>query len=131
MNTGDINCPFCNNDISQRKIKDGNLVFSVYDKYPVNKGHILVITKRHCSNYFLLSEAEKSEAWQMISEMEVWVRDRYNPDGFNIGINVSEAAGQTVQHVHIHLIPRYIGDMKDPTGGIRHCVENKGYYSKE
>ncbi|MBM3455425.1 MAG: HIT family protein [Bacteroidetes bacterium] len=97
----------------------------------VSKGHVLVITKRHYCDYFSLTEEEKMEAWNMISEIQIWVKEKHSPDGYNIGINISEAAGQTIAHAHIHLIPRYKEDINDPRGGIRHCIENKGYYSTE
>jgi len=107
MNIGKLDCPFCESSIREKVILEGNYVFAIYDQYPVSKGHVLVITKRHCCDYFSLTEEEKMEAWKMISEIQIWVKEKHTPDGYNIGINISEAAGQTIAHAHIHLIPRY------------------------
>jgi len=103
-------CPFC--DESNYEVI-GDLVFTKSDSYPVSKGHTLIIPKRHVSSYFDCTKQEKLELWD---------------DGFNIGINVGEAAGQTVPHMHIHIIPRYIADMADPRGGVRGVIPDKQKY---
>ena len=128
MTNGKYECPFFKKETQIKAILSGVLVFSIYDNYPVSQGHILVIPYRHCSNYFDLTQEEQSEAWSMISEMEKKLDLEFKPNGFNIGVNIGEAAGQTINHVHLHLIPRYMGDMENPRGGIRHCVSGKGYY---
>ena len=118
-------CPFC--DESLYKI-EGKLTFIKKDSYPVSKGHHLVITKRHVASYFDCTPEEREELWQMIDELQQALAEEYNPDGFNIGINIEAAAGQTVQHMHIHLIPRYKGDMVDPAGGVRGVIPEKQKY---
>jgi diadenosine tetraphosphate (Ap4A) HIT family hydrolase len=128
MKNGKSDCPFCSSDIQNRFVSSNELVFAIYDQYPVSKGHLLVIPNRHCDNYFLLSADEQQACWSLIKEMQEKLSNEFHPAGFNIGVNVGAAAGQTVGHVHIHLIPRFEGDMKDPRGGVRHCVEGKGYY---
>ena len=86
------------------------------------------ILKELKKDYFELSEAEKSDLQIAISNGKSTIENSFNPDGYNIGMNCGEVAGQTVMHFHCHIIPRYTGDMANPRGGIRHCVEGKGYY---
>ena len=119
-------CPFCNPD--RQIILNSDLVFAVYDKYPVSKGHILVIPKRHVRNYFDLNKNEMASIWEMVTQVKTILDSKNKPQGYNIGFNVGEAAGQTINHVHIHVIPRYTGDMEDPTGGVRHVIPWKGRY---
>ncbi len=120
-------CPFCHPDPDREIIQDSPLAYSIYDKYPVSKGHALIIPKRHCSDYFNLSAKEQSECWKMINHVKT-LQEKYGPDGFNIGININEVAGQTIPHVHIHLIPRYKGDVKNPEGGVRGVIPDKKNY---
>lgn len=128
MKNGTYDCPFCSTEIKKRVIGENELMFAIYDIYPVSNGHVLVIPKRHCSSYFELSTEEQAAGWSLINEMQQKLKKEFNPDGFNIGVNIGEAAGQTVWHAHFHLIPRYSGDMENPRGGVRHCVAGKGYY---
>ncbi|MBF8436103.1 HIT family protein [Halanaerobiaceae bacterium Z-7014] len=92
---------------------------AIYDKYPVNEGHMMVISKRHFSNFFEATDEEILCLFNLLKESRDYLEEKYNPDGFNIGVNIDEAAGQTVMHLHIHLIPRYEGDIDDPRGGVR------------
>ena len=119
-------CCFCNLDRELIIQNESSVAF--YDKFPVSKGHSIVIPKKHISNYFDLSEAEQQDCWKLINEMKIFLTNKYNPDGFNVGININESAGQTVMHAHIHLIPRYRGDVQNPRGGIRHLIPGKGDY---
>ena len=125
-----MNCPFCKPEISNEYIAESETCFAVFDKFPVNNGHVLIIPKRHISNYFDLSLPEQSDCWKLINEVKNIIQSKYNPDGFNIGININKSAGQTIWHVHIHLIPRYDGDVINPTGGIRNIIPGKGNYLK-
>lgn len=121
-------CPFCNPDAERELIVESATVYSIFDKYPVNKGHALIIPKKHCANYFDLTFKEQSACMFVLNKVKEIVTDRFNPDGFNIGINIGEKAGQTIDHVHIHLIPRYKGDVDDPRGGVRGVIpEHKNY----
>lgn len=90
------------------------------DGYPVTKGHTLVIPKRHIATWFDATPAERMELWSAIDTVCEQLQQEYSPDGFNFGINSGEAAGQTMPHLHLHVIPRYQGDMDDPRGGVRH-----------
>lgn len=103
-------------------------VYSVYDKYPVSKGHALVIPKRKSAHYFGMTDKEKTACQIMVERVKDILINEYSPDGFNIGFNMNEAAGQTVLHTHIHIIPRYKGDVEIPRGGIRNIIPGMGYY---
>ena len=119
-------CPFCN--LEREKILESELSFAIYDGFPVNEGHALIIPKRHTANYFDLSLEEQKDCVELLNRVKGIVQEKYNPDGFNVGININEAAGQTVPHVHIHLIPRYVGDVEEPRGGVRGVVPGKRIY---
>ncbi len=121
-------CPFCHPDATTELILESGTAFAIFDKYPVNPGHVLVIPRRHCSSYFELTADEQSACWQLLNALAVIIRKRFNPAGFNIGINIGRAAGQTVDHVHIHLIPRYDGDVDAPEGGVRGVIPWKRAY---
>lgn len=122
------NCPFCSTDSSREIIADSDTAYAIFDKFPVNQGHALIIPKRHCADYFDLSFIEQSACVFLLNTVKDIVKDKFNPDGFNVGINVGEKGGQTVNHVHIHLIPRYNGDVDDPRGGVRGVIPSKQKY---
>jgi diadenosine tetraphosphate (Ap4A) HIT family hydrolase len=123
------NCPFCNKKEEGREIIiENDMVYATYDMFPVSRGHTLIIPKRHCSNYFDLSVEEQSSCWNLMNEVKEFISEKLQPDGFNIGINIDGAAGQTIAHVHIHLIPRYMGDVRDPKGGVRGVVPRRKEY---
>jgi diadenosine tetraphosphate (Ap4A) HIT family hydrolase len=102
--------------------------FIIKDAFPVSPGHLLIISNEIRIDYFDLSEQEKINLIAVIDAAKKIVEQNHKPDGYNIGMNCGESAGQTVLHFHCHLIPRYHGDMENPRGGIRHCVNGKGYY---
>ncbi len=121
-------CPFCNIGEHVEVLFKADTAMAILDSFPISPGHALVIPKRHVADYFELTAEEQNELWQLVNRCKMILQDRFHPDGFNIGINVGEMAGQSVFHVHIHLIPRYKGDMKNPKGGVRHILPGKGYY---
>jgi diadenosine tetraphosphate (Ap4A) HIT family hydrolase len=121
-------CPFCKVDSEREIIFENDTSFSIYDKFPVNNGHALIIPKRHSENYFELTKNEQIDCLQALNTVKQLVYTKFKPDGFNIGINVGEMAGQTISHVHIHLIPRFSGDVEDPRGGVRGVIPNKQKY---
>lgn len=121
-------CPFCTLSKEAELIVESAQAFAIFDKYPVNPGHALIIPKRHVSDYFELSFKEQSSCIFMLNKVKDLIQNRFNPDGFNIGLNVGEIAGQTVNHVHIHLIPRFKGDVEDPRGGVRGVIPSKKAY---
>lgn len=120
-------CPFCELP-SGRLVGEERLVVTIRDLYPVSPGHTLVIPRRHFSSFFEATAEEVTAIQDALHCARAVIDEELRPDGYNIGVNVGEAAGQTVMHLHVHLIPRFQGDMDDPRGGIRHCVQSKGYY---
>ena len=109
-------------------VAESDLCLAFYDRYPVSPGHMLIIPKRHVASYFELSADEINAMQTMLLEMKDVVQELYKPDGFNIGVNVGEAAGQSIFHVHMHLIPRYTGDVEYPRGGVRGVIPEKQNY---
>jgi diadenosine tetraphosphate (Ap4A) HIT family hydrolase len=122
------NCPFCNPDSERELLLESATAYALLDKFPVNPGHTLIIPKRHTANYFDLSFKEQSACWFMVNKAKEVLQNRFNPDGFNVGININESAGQTVSHVHIHIIPRFSGDVDEPRGGVRGVIPEKRNY---
>ncbi len=121
-------CPFCNPDTERELIVESATAYAMFDKFPVSKGHALIVPKKHCTDYFDLTFKEQSACIFMLNKVKEILVKQFNPNGFNVGINVCETAGQTVPHVHIHLIPRYIGDVENPRGGVRGVIPNKQSY---
>jgi len=111
---------------------DNEAYFVIVDKYPVTVGHLLVVSKRVATDYFELDDDERRLLSDAILNARQIIDARYEvdrrPDGYNIGMNCGEAAGQTVMHFHCHVIPRQGGDSDDPTGGVRKCVNGFGRY---
>jgi len=95
---------------------------------PVSKGHSLIIPKRHVSNYFDLTLNEQIASQLLINRLKQILDKKYIPDGYNVGVNIGKTGGQTISHVHIHLIPRYEGDIENPIGGVRNVIPKKGDY---
>jgi diadenosine tetraphosphate (Ap4A) HIT family hydrolase len=110
------------------KLYKGDHFFIIRDKFPVSPGHLLIISNKLRKDYFELLDKEKIDLITVIEIGKRLIEEDKTPDGYNIGMNCGEAAGQTVFHFHCHLIPRCYGDMKDPRGGVRHSIANKGYY---
>jgi len=123
-------CPFCELSPEREIIIDTPTAFAIYDKYPVSRGHALIIPKDHRDDYFDLTPEQQRACWSLVNIVKSIIEEKYQPDGFNIGVNINSAAGQTISHVHIHLIPRYTGDVKEPLGGVRSVIPEKRDYSK-
>ena len=122
-----MKCPFCNPD-SDEIVARNNLCYARRDRYPVNKGHLLVIPFRHTLDFFSMTAEEKQAVLALVDECKVVIEENFKPAGYNIGFNVGVAAGQTVMHCHCHVIPRYVGDVKEPRGGVRGVVPGKRGY---
>ncbi len=119
-------CLFCDSGQMEPRTKlDGRYWFVIMDNFPVNNGHALIILKRHYPDMFNLSWPEWKELQDIIEHAKRYLDEEFNPDGYNVGVNCGEAAGQTVFHLHIHLIPRYTGDVENPEGGIRNFMQRK------
>jgi diadenosine tetraphosphate (Ap4A) HIT family hydrolase len=153
-----MSCPFCTLP-PERIIAENDLCVAIRDAYPVSEGHTLVIPKRHVETWFEATAEEQAGLMALVdvvrrrlSGAQAMARSstsssnfgdqdfaeapvhlnarRRTPNGYNIGINVGEAAGQTVMHLHVHVIPRYLGDVEDPTGGVRGVIPGKANYRK-
>jgi len=122
-----VTCPFCN-PIADEIVAKNDLCYARWDRYPVSKGHILVIPFRHTADYFSLTVEEKQSLLFLIDACKEVIEKNFRPAGYNIGFNVGVAAGQTMMHCHCHVIPRYIGDVKEPRGGVRGVVPGKRGY---
>ena len=117
--------PFLNN---RERIFENSVGFVIFDKFPVSKGHCLIIPNRIYSDYFDSSEEEIIGLNNLLFKTKKYLDEKFNPSGFNVGINCGKVSGQTVDHLHIHIIPRYPKDVDDPTGGIRCVIPNKQKY---
>ena len=112
----------------KERIFENSIGFVIYDKFAVSKGHCLIIPKREYPDYFDSTNEEIIGLNKLVYQTKEYLKKKYNPDGFNVGINSGEYAGQTVFHMHIHLIPRYKNDVKNPRGGVRNVIPGKGDY---
>ena len=92
---------------------------------PVNEGHMLIILKRHAQTFFDITKDERAAMFDLVDEAKKLLDAKYHPDGYNVGVNCGQVAGQSVPHVHIHVIPRYVGDTKFPIGGVRGVVPER------
>jgi diadenosine tetraphosphate (Ap4A) HIT family hydrolase len=125
------NCPFCEivrSDKARRIIAETEHAFAIRDGYPISEGHTLLIPKRHFASFFDATDAERLALLHLLEAEKQRLDKELSPNGYNIGINDGTAAGQTVSHLHIHLIPRYVGDVEDPRGGIRLIMPHKAKY---
>ncbi len=125
-----VNCPFCHPAPTEVILGDQSW-YAKWDKYPVNKGHLLIISQRHVKSYFETTQEEKLAMLEIIEKCKSLLDRDFHPDGYNIGTNVGSAAGQTIMHLHIHLIPRYKGDIDDPRGGVRGVIPEKRIYEEQ
>ena len=125
------NCLFCDiqSTDQQRIIAESNLAYVISDGFPVTDGHTLFIPKRHVKDYFELVPAEINAINSLMSKQRLLLQEQDSKiEGFNIGMNCGEVAGQTIFHCHVHLIPRRKGDVENPRGGIRHVIPSKAFY---
>ena len=123
-------CIFCNLR-DERIIYECNHTIAFIDTYPASPGHTLVVPKRHIPTYFDASEDEILAIGKAVQICKELLDNEFNPDAYNIGINNGEAAGQSIKHLHVHIIPRYKGDVEDPKGGVRWILKNKANYWDE
>lgn len=123
-------CPFCSLD-AERIVVQNELALAFYDAFPVTPGHILVVPRRHIADYFELSPEEQAAVWALVNLVLERPAMNPKPDGYNLGVNVGAAAGQTVGHAHVHVIPRRHGDQEDPRGGVRWIFPERAQYWEE
>lgn len=121
-------CPFCQIASECNIIAENELAIAFYDSFPVSNGHTLIIPRRHIADYFELEQEEVVSIQKLTMSCRNILSDKFHPNGFNLGVNVGEAAGQTIFHCHMHLIPRYNGDVLKPRGGVRGVIPAKQSY---
>jgi superfamily II DNA or RNA helicase/diadenosine tetraphosphate (Ap4A) HIT family hydrolase/HKD family nuclease len=126
----DAACPFCSPDTDRVFYRD-SLVIGLWDAFPVAPGHALLVPVRHVKNWFEATVEERMALTRAIDAARVAIESKVHADGYNIGINSGEAAGQTVFHLHVHVIPRRHGDVEDPRGGVRHVIAAKANYLRD
>lgn len=114
--------------LEKPRLLENDVAFVIRDGFPVSEGHCLIVPKRVYANYFDSTPDEMDGLQQLLMATKQLLDDEFSPDGYNVGINCGEHAGQTVHHVHIHLIPRYQGDMDNPRGGVRGVIPSKQKY---
>jgi ATP adenylyltransferase len=127
-------CLFCELQVSDRRriVAENDLAYAIRDGFPVTEGHTLFIPKRHVQDYFGLSKSEVDAINElMFQQRNQLMIDDSSVEGFNIGMNCGEVAGQTIFHCHVHLIPRRRGDVENPRGGIRHVIAGRGFYEEK
>lgn len=125
MSDREAECPFCN---VRAPILENEFAFVIFDRYPVSPGHALILPKRHIASFFQTTPYECVAMLGLLTQMRRRTDAKLAPDGYNVGVNAGEAAGQTVMHVHMHLIPRYFGDMENPRGGVRGVIPARQSY---
>lgn len=122
-------CVFCEEFIKNKKaLFENDLALVYFDGYPVNAGHTIIITKRHVKTFFDITYEEQDAMFELLRKTKEYIDNAYKPTGYNIGFNCGEDAGQSIMHVHLHLIPRYCGDVENPRGGIRGVIPQKKDY---
>lgn len=123
----DTPCLFCS---ERGVVLENELAFASYDSYPVSPGHMLVIPRRHVADFFDTSREERLAIFDLVDQVKALNDAERQPDGYNVGVNCGDAAGQSVMHVHVHVMPRYRGDMPNPRGGVRGVIPDKQKYRR-
>ena len=121
-----MDCIFCR--IDRPLFAETKLSLAFLDGFPVSSGHTLIIPKRHVVSLWEMGDDEYADAFDLVRRVKDILQEKFQPQGFNVGVNCGEAAGQSVFHAHIHIIPRYNGDVPSPRGGVRNIIPGKGNY---
>lgn len=121
-------CLFCEKAKTQEKVLENDTCYAVFDGFPVSPGHVLIISKRHAQTFFDLTKNEQHDMIDLLNKCKLIIDEKYNPQGYNVGLNCGLVAGQSIMHVHMHLIPRYTGDVENPRGGVRGVIPAKRNY---
>ncbi len=124
-------CAFCDRIASGQITGANELAVAIPDAFPVTPGHTLVVPRRHVAGFFDLTDDEQAAVWRLVADVRANLLETRKPDGLNVGLNAGAAAGQTVPHAHVHVIPRYAGDSADPRGGVRHVMPGKARYWRD
>jgi diadenosine tetraphosphate (Ap4A) HIT family hydrolase len=118
MTADTADCELC---VAQNVVAENSLAYVRYDNNSLSRGHVLIIPRRHVAGFFDMTADEQAAVLSLLNQAQRFLQKEYAPDGYNIGVNIGKAGGQSRMHVHVHLIPRYAGDVPNPQGGIR-CV---------
>ena len=121
-------CPFCSRIARGEIIAANDLAVAMYDGYPVSPGHTLIVPCRHIADFLAMTQDEQLAVWALVTPARKNIERDHSPDGYNIGVNIGAAGGQTIAHAHLHIIPRYCGDVEDPRGGIRWVIRSQAPY---
>ena len=121
-------CVFCDRIASGDLPLESELAAVFPDGFPVSPGHMLIVSRRHVADYFSLEASEQAALWELAPAVKRLIEREHLPSGYNMGINIGTRAGQTIEHVHLHVIPRYEGDVPDPRGGIRWVIPARAAY---
>lgn len=117
-----VQCVFCSGAQNNERVATSPRFLAVLDAYPVTPGHTLVLPRQHIESFFHLTPGEVMEAYELLATARTHLSISFRPAAFNVGVNDGRVAGRTVDHLHIHLIPRYVGDVRDPRGGVRNML---------
>ena len=127
----DATCPLCRALVQSPRLAENAHAVAIADGYPISRGHSLILSRRHVEDLFDLSAEEAASLWALVPAVRIAIETTHSPAGFNVGVNVGAAAGQTIGHVHVHVIPRYLGDVEDPRGGVRWVIPDRADYWSE
>lgn len=122
------NCFFCTSINNKDYTLENDLAIARFDDFPVNPGHLEIIPKRHIKDWWETTQEEKLAIFKLLEDAKKLIDEKYHPDAYNIGMNLGEDAGQSIMHLHVHLIPRYKNDVENPRGGVRGIIPNKQNY---
>jgi diadenosine tetraphosphate (Ap4A) HIT family hydrolase len=123
-----VDCPFCHLIHTRAIIRDVDLAVAIADAFPLNPGHALIVARRHEPDFLALTPGETHAVWALARDVCARLATEYRPDGFTLGVNVGAAGGQTVAHAHLHVIPRFEGNVEEPRGGIRWIIPARAAY---
>jgi len=123
-------CLFCDRENKEKHkiLSESEYFYIRFDNFAVSKGHVEIVPKRHLESFFDLNNEEILDMHDILKKAKSEIDKKFEPDGYNIGVNEGVVAGRSIHHLHIHLIPRYKGDVENPRGGVRHIIPGKGNY---
>ena len=123
-------CLFCDRENSDKHVifAQNDMFYARWDNFPVSDGHAEIIPKKHIESLFELNDNEAILLFKLLKEVKNIIQDKYSPDAFNVGVNDGIAAGRSIHHLHVHIIPRYEGDVENPKGGVRYVIPEKARY---
>jgi diadenosine tetraphosphate (Ap4A) HIT family hydrolase len=121
-------CPFCERITSGEILIASALSAVIKDAFPINPGHCLIVPNRHVMSIFEMTDDEAKDLFGLVTSVKAIIEKKFSPAGYNLGMNIGPAAGQTIAHAHLHVIPRYQGDVEDPRGGVRYIIPARAKY---